>query len=210
MRLLAACLLIIPLVASTRAPQTPRLEMEVHETVVHFLELLGGLRFYALGQYMTEDANVITARWSRSGFVNRVQSGREWLDGLMEGPSWRAPRPSTVHGGADQRRDRGRERRARPGESGVRDRARHRSGVVRCGFFYAGPPERPVETRVDRVHVDSGQRTKPRRLGQERLDAGVPAHRARIRVAVFAHAPRQVFVRRPLIELLSDLKRLRK
>lgn len=86
MRLLAACLLIVPLVASTRAPQNPRLEMEVHETVVHFLELLGGLRFYALGQYMTEDANVITARWSRSGFVNRVQSGREWLDGLMEGP----------------------------------------------------------------------------------------------------------------------------
>ena len=60
--------------------------MEVHETVVHFLELLGGLRFYALGQYMSEDANIITARWSRSGFVNRVQSRREWLDGLMEGP----------------------------------------------------------------------------------------------------------------------------
>ncbi len=90
MRLLAACFLIVPLVASTRAPQDQaqdlRLEMEVHDTVVHFLELLGGLRFYALGQYMTEDANIITARWSRSGFVNRVQSGREWLDGLMEGP----------------------------------------------------------------------------------------------------------------------------
>ncbi len=90
MRLLAALLLTAPLVASTRAPQdqTPdlRLEMEVQETVVHFLELLGGLRFYALGQYMTEDANIITARWSRSGFVNRVQSGRKWLDGLMEGP----------------------------------------------------------------------------------------------------------------------------
>jgi len=60
--------------------------MEVHETVDHFLELLGGLRFYALGQYMTEDANIITARWSTSGFVNHVQSGREWLDGLLEGP----------------------------------------------------------------------------------------------------------------------------
>ncbi len=92
MRLLAALLLTAPLLASTRAPQDPRLEMEVHETVVHFLELLGGLRFYALGQYMTADANVITARWSRSGFVNRVQSGREWLDGLMEGPG---PQPFT-------------------------------------------------------------------------------------------------------------------
>jgi hypothetical protein len=60
--------------------------MEVHETVVHFLELLGELRFYALGQYMTEDANVITARWSKSGYVNRVQSGQEWLAGMMEGP----------------------------------------------------------------------------------------------------------------------------
>jgi len=94
MRLLAACFLIVPLVASTRAAQDQardtRLEMEVHETVVHFLELLGGLRFYALGQYMIEDANIITSRWSRSGFVNRVQSGREWLDGLMEGPG---PKP---------------------------------------------------------------------------------------------------------------------
>jgi hypothetical protein len=86
MRLLASFLLIIPLIASTRAPQDPRLEMEVHETVVHFLELLGELRFYALGQYMTEDANVITARWSKSGYVNRVQSGEEWLAGMMEGP----------------------------------------------------------------------------------------------------------------------------
>ena len=92
MKLFAATLLIVLLVASPRAPQDqdPGLEMEVHETVVHFLELLGGLRFYALGQYMTEDANIITARWSRGGFVNRVQSGREWLDGLMEGPG---PRP---------------------------------------------------------------------------------------------------------------------
>ncbi len=93
MKLLAATLLMVLLVASSReAPQDqdPGLEMEVHETVVHFLELLGGLRFYALGQYMTEDANIITARWSRGGFVNRVQSGREWLDGLMEGPG---PRP---------------------------------------------------------------------------------------------------------------------
>ena len=90
MKLLATTLLIVLLPASSPAPQDqdqdPRLEMEVHETVVHFLELLGGLRFYALGQYMTEDANIITARWSRSGFVNRVQSGREWLDDLMEGP----------------------------------------------------------------------------------------------------------------------------
>ena len=94
MKLLATTLLIVLLPASSPAPQDqdqdPRLEMEVHETVVHFLELLGGLRFYALGQYMTEDANIITARWSRGGFVNRVQSGREWLDGLMEGPG---PRP---------------------------------------------------------------------------------------------------------------------
>ncbi len=92
MKLFAATLLIVLFVASPRAPQDqdPGLEMEVHETVVHFLELLGGLRFYALGQYMTEDANIITARWSRGGFVNRVQSGREWLDGLMEGPG---PRP---------------------------------------------------------------------------------------------------------------------
>jgi len=88
MKLLAGTLLMVLLVTSSPAPQDqdPGLEMEVHETVVHFLELLGGLRFYALGQYMTEDANIITARWSRGGFVNRVQSGREWLDGLMEGP----------------------------------------------------------------------------------------------------------------------------
>ena len=95
MKLLIATLLMIPLVASSRAPrgqnqdQDPRLEMEIHDTVVHFLELLGGLRFYALEQYMTEDANIITARWSRGGFVNRVQRSRAWLDDLMDGPGSR-------------------------------------------------------------------------------------------------------------------------
>lgn len=62
-------------------------ELEARAAVEHFLDLLGGLRFYALDQYMTEDANVISARWTKSGFVNRVQSARAWIDGLMEGPS---------------------------------------------------------------------------------------------------------------------------
>ncbi len=64
-------------------------EMEVHDTVTQFLELLGGFRFDVLGELMTDNANIITARWSRSGFVNRVQSRDEWLVGLLEAP----PRP---------------------------------------------------------------------------------------------------------------------
>lgn len=63
--------------------------MEVHDTVVQFLDLLGGLRFDALGDFMTEDANIITARWSRSGFVNSVQTRDAWIVGLAQAP----PRP---------------------------------------------------------------------------------------------------------------------
>lgn len=91
MRVVGVAVLALATAATSAASeQTPTAEMEVRDTVVHFLELLGGLRFYALGQYLSQDANVITARWSRSGFVNRVQSSRDWLDGLMEGP---APQP---------------------------------------------------------------------------------------------------------------------
>jgi hypothetical protein len=64
-------------------------EMEVHDTVTQFLGLLGGLRFDVLGELMTDDANIITARSTRSGFVNRVQSRNDWLVGLAEAP----PRP---------------------------------------------------------------------------------------------------------------------
>lgn len=64
-------------------------ELEVHDTVVEFLDLLGALRLELVGQLMTDNANVITARWSRSGFVNRVQSREEWLEGLAGAP----PRP---------------------------------------------------------------------------------------------------------------------
>lgn len=60
--------------------------MEVHDTVTQFLELLGGAQSGVLSQLMTDDANIITARWSRSGFVNRVQSRDAWLAGLAEAP----------------------------------------------------------------------------------------------------------------------------
>lgn len=64
-------------------------EMEIHDTIVQFLDVLGQLRFDAVGQFMTDDANIITARWSRSGFVNRVQGRDEWLARFAEAP----PRP---------------------------------------------------------------------------------------------------------------------
>jgi hypothetical protein len=98
MRLTAASFLIAVLATSNAlaqpsAPAQERLdieaEMAVHDTVTQFLESLGGLRFDVLGELMTEHANVITARWSSSGFVNRVQSRDEWLSGLLHAP----PRP---------------------------------------------------------------------------------------------------------------------
>ncbi|HXV63590.1 MAG TPA: serine hydrolase [Vicinamibacteria bacterium] len=62
---------------------------EVRRSVEHFLDLLGGLRHYALEQYFTPDANVTTARSTRSGFVHRTVNLREWLEELREAPDTR-------------------------------------------------------------------------------------------------------------------------
>ena len=98
MRLAAIWIVIPGLIASSGLAQPSsshqeriviEAEMEVHDAVTQFLDLLGGLRFDVLGELMTDNANVITVRSTRSGFVNRVQSREEWLAGLMEAP----PRP---------------------------------------------------------------------------------------------------------------------
>jgi hypothetical protein len=84
------------LLGSQRSPTDEALEadwqteQEVIETVEHVLALLGGLRFYALEQYFTEDANIIAVRKTKSQFVSRVVSARTWIQNLMEGP---APQP---------------------------------------------------------------------------------------------------------------------
>lgn len=87
-QLIVAALLLAP--QASPQESNPAAEMEVHDTVAHFLELLGELRFYALDQYMSEGANVTVARWTKSGFVHRTESGEAWLTKLMEGP---APQP---------------------------------------------------------------------------------------------------------------------
>jgi beta-lactamase class A len=62
---------------------------EARAAVEHFLELLGGLRYYALEPLFTPDANVTTARSTTSGFVHRTVNVREWLRELGESPSTR-------------------------------------------------------------------------------------------------------------------------
>ncbi|HSF17544.1 MAG TPA: serine hydrolase [Vicinamibacteria bacterium] len=62
---------------------------EVRRSVEHFLDLLGGLRHYALEQYFTPDANVTTARSTADGFVHRTVNAREWLEELREAPDYR-------------------------------------------------------------------------------------------------------------------------
>ena len=98
MRITMACIVLGACFASRGLAQQPsptperidlETEMEVHDTVVQFLDLLGGQRFGLLGELMTEGANVITARWARSGFVNGVQTREQWLAGLAAAP----PRP---------------------------------------------------------------------------------------------------------------------
>lgn len=95
MRILALSLPLLLASATAKAAQIPaeadpEREREVLETVEHVLELLGGLRFYALPRYFTEDANIVTARKTKSLFVNRVVSARAWIENLMRGP---APQP---------------------------------------------------------------------------------------------------------------------
>jgi hypothetical protein len=60
-------------------------EREVVQLVEHFVDLTSQLRLYALEQYMADDANVIVARATKSGFVNRVVAADQWLSELNRG-----------------------------------------------------------------------------------------------------------------------------
>lgn len=79
MKLALAALLTLSTPTQEAAERGPR------ETVEHFLELLGGLRHYALAQYMTEDANIVTSRDARSAFANRSRTAADWIQEMQEG-----------------------------------------------------------------------------------------------------------------------------
>ena len=71
--------------AQSAAETEPEREREVLATVEHVLELLGGLRFYALEPYFTNDANIVTSRKTKQQFVNRVVSARTWIQNMSAG-----------------------------------------------------------------------------------------------------------------------------
>ena len=84
----AACSLLLVL-GSTSASrvwaQTLETDREVVQVVEHFVELTSQLRLYALEHYVTTDANVIVARSTKSGFVNRVLAADEWRSEMERG-----------------------------------------------------------------------------------------------------------------------------